>query len=126
LLQTRVECYLSEKKNRLQGHGISNNTDALDNFKVNSYEGEIETFVHLGSGTFVQGRIPFDNFEKSIFVHIGFGFHAEIEIENISQFVSSRKAILNGKISLMNQEVGVLINDINQVCTLCYFSFLNY
>jgi prefoldin subunit 5 len=114
LLQTRVEYYLREKL-KLQGPEIANKNDG---FKANFHSREIESFVHVGSGAFVQAYIPFDNFEKSLFVHIGFGFHVEIEIENISKFVSSRKAILNGKILLLNREVDVLLNDISQVCTL--------
>jgi prefoldin subunit 5 len=75
----------------------------------------VETFVEIGENCFVQGIIPYENIQKSVFVHLGYGFHAEILLCDIPSFVERRKDILNRKAEKLENEIIVMKSDLNQV-----------
>ncbi|KAG0215405.1 hypothetical protein BGX28_010110 [Mortierella sp. GBA30] len=62
---------------------------------------EMKTQVDLGSNFYVQAKIP-DT--KYIYVNVGFGFHAELTLEEALSFITKKEAHLQRKADIYTEK----------------------
>jgi prefoldin subunit 5 len=111
--------YLKEEKNKKENN-------RFDPWEIEGYK----TLVDIGNHCYVQGVISKEALAKSIFVHIGLGFHAEIKLEDIPAFSFQRIAILERKRSKVESELLQVQNDHREVSKMflrfssLYFLFI--
>jgi len=74
-----------------------------------------DTHVDIGEKCFIQAHVPYDNLVKSLYVHIGMGYHVEVLLENVPELVQSRRRLLEQKISFLDEEIVNIRADYEQV-----------
>lgn len=83
-------------------------------FSFNESSSNFETMVDIGGNIFAQAVVPQQNLD-SIFVHIGFGFHVPLTLEEIPKVVHERLAILQRKHDIAEVEYHTVTQDFHQV-----------
>ncbi|KAF9947994.1 hypothetical protein BGZ65_008383 [Modicella reniformis] len=73
---------------------------------------EMKTQVDLGSNFYVQAKIP-DT--KHIFVNVGFGFHAELTLDEALTFITKKEAFLQKKADMYTKKAAQIRAHIKMV-----------
>jgi prefoldin subunit 5 len=83
--------------------------------KFNQHSRRLETVVNIGQNVFVQAAVPLRNIYQNLYVHIGFGFHAEVPVSELPPLITERIRILKCKSELLHDEIAGVSNDLEQV-----------
>jgi prefoldin alpha subunit len=79
-----------------------------------------ESYVDIGEGNYVQSVL---NSCETIYIHVGMGFHVEVDLEKGNEICNERIQLLQKKIGNLNNTIEMVGQDIQEVCYHLLFSF---
>jgi prefoldin alpha subunit len=71
-----------------------------------------ESYVDIGEGNYVQSVL---NSSETIYVHVGMGFHVEVDLEKGNEICHERILLLQKKIGNLNNTIETVGQDIQEV-----------
>lgn len=86
-----------------------------DRLSYNSQSNQISTYVEIDSQIFAQGVISGNALFDHLYLHIGFGFHVEIPLEEVEPIVRKRIEFLHRRLELLKTQRCVVEEDYEQV-----------